>query len=136
MTRNFANLQRGLVSLACALPLLMACAQAQGWETIHSAGNPILADGKDYTTDPAPLVANGKLYILTGRDTAAPGVNDFIMPEWQMLETEDPASGIWRHNPHFVRPEALFKWATPARAYAAQIVQGPDKRYYMYATVV
>jgi hypothetical protein len=142
MTRNFANLQRGLVSAVCVLPLLMACAHGQEaaqsaeWETVHSAGNPILADGKDYTTDPAPLVANGKLYILTGRDTAAPGVNDFIMPEWQMLETEDPASGVWRHNPHFVRPETVFKWATPARAYAGQIVLGPDKRYYMYAPII
>ena len=138
MTRKPANLQRGLVPLACALPLLMACAHAEsaGWETLHSAGNPILADGRDYTTDPAPLVADGKLYILTGRDTAAPGVNDFIMPEWQMLETEDPASGVWRYNPHFMRPEAVFKWAAPARAYAAQIVQGPDRRYYMYAPVV
>lgn len=141
MTRKSANPRHKIrfMSLVCAMPLLMACAHAQDsadWETIHSAGNPILADGKDYTTDPAPLVANGKLYILTGRDTAAPGVNDFIMPEWQMLETEDPASGTWRHNPHFMRPETVFKWATPARAYAAQIVQGPDKRYYMYAPII
>ncbi|ESQ88836.1 family 43 glycosylhydrolase [Asticcacaulis benevestitus] len=128
-----------LIPAFCALPLWLACAHAQtasDWETIKAASNPILADGKDYTTDPAPFIANGKLYILTGRDTAPPGVNDFIMPEWQMLETDDPASGTWRHNPHFMRPEAVFKWATAARAYAAQIVQGPDKRYYMYAPVI
>jgi len=132
---------KNLIGAVCALPLLMACAHAEspppaGWEVVHTTSNPILSDGKDYTTDPAPFVADGKLYILTGRDSADVGVNDFIMPEWQMLETDDPASGTWLHNPHFVRPEQVFRWATPARAYAGQIVQGPDKRYYMYAPII
>ena len=75
--------------------------------TIRATSNPILADGTDYTTDPAPLVANGQLYILTGRDTAGPGVNDFKMPEWQMLETStDPMAGRWTHYPHFLKPDA------------------------------
>lgn len=131
---------------ACALPLLAACAAiaetpALEKRVVHAAHNPILSDGADYTTDPAPLVADGKLYILTGRDTAPDGVNDFIMPEWQMLATDDPASGDWTHYPHFVKPDDVFKWATPGRAYAAQIVQGPTiqgkpGRYYLYAPVM
>jgi len=105
--------------------------------TVHAASNPILSDGTDYTTDPAPLVADGKLYILTGRDTADIGVNDFKMPEWQMLETSgDPMAGNWRHYPHFLRPEKVFTWAAPGRAYAAQIVRGPDGRFYFYAPVI
>jgi hypothetical protein len=43
-------------------------------ETIHSAGNPILADGRYYSTDPAPVVIDGKLWILpvaTKRPTAS-----------------------------------------------------------------
>ncbi|WP_298328853.1 family 43 glycosylhydrolase [Asticcacaulis sp.] len=103
---------------------------------VMATHNPILSDGQDYTTDPATLVADGKFYILTGRDTAEPGVNDFIMPEWQMLVTDDPRSGQWTHYPHFLKPDAVFKWATPGRAYAAQIVQGPDKRFYLYAPVM
>ncbi|ADU14237.1 glycoside hydrolase family 43 [Asticcacaulis excentricus CB 48] len=103
---------------------------------VTSASNPILSDGQDYTTDPATLVANGKFYILTGRDTAESGVNDFVMPEWQMLVTDDPKSGRWTHYPHFLKPDEVFKWATPGRAYAAQIVQGPDKRFYFYAPVM
>jgi hypothetical protein len=39
----------------------------------------------DYTSDPAPLVADGKLYIITGRDTAGPRVNDFRMPDGELL---------------------------------------------------
>ena len=61
--------------------------------TIRATSNPILADGRDYTADPAPLVANGQLYIITGRDTAGPGVNDFKMPEWQMLVHEHRPDG-------------------------------------------
>ncbi|MBC8089844.1 MAG: hypothetical protein H7Z40_21500, partial [Phycisphaerae bacterium] len=78
-------------------------AQNRGPESqlITARTNPLLAGGTDYTSDPAPLVANGRLYILTGRDTAPAGVNDFMMPEWQMLETRDePARGKWTHNPH------------------------------------
>src|SRR5262245_42614214 len=104
---------------------------------LHSSSNPILLSGTDYTTDPAPLVADGKLYIITGRDTASQNVNDFQMPEWQMLETHgDPTAGRWTHYPHLLRPEEVFKWAEPGRAYAAQIVKGPNAKFYLYAPVV
>ncbi len=105
--------------------------------SVRAASNPILSDGTDYTTDPAPVVVGGKLYILTGRDTASPGVNDFGMPEWQMLETSgDPTAGRWTHYPHFLKPDEVFTWASPGRAYAAQIVQGPSGKFYLYAPVV
>ena len=105
--------------------------------TVRSASNPILNDGTDYTSDPAPLVAGGRLYILTGRDTASPRVNDFQMPEWQMLETGgDPMAGRWTHYPHLLKPEEVFNWAAPGRAYAAQIVRGPNAKFYLYAPVV
>src|SRR5918911_845691 len=104
---------------------------------VRATSNPILSDGTDYTADPAPLVAGGKLYVITGRDTAGPRVNDFKMPEWQMLVTGgDPTAGRWTHYPHFLRPEAVFKWAAPGRAYAAQIVRGPNGKFYLYAPVV
>ena len=104
---------------------------------VVATSNPILASGVDYTTDPAPFVAGGNLYILTGRDTARQGVNDFMMPEWQLLETRgDPMAGKWTHYPHFLKPDSVFHWATPGRAYAAQIVQGANGRFYMYAPVL
>ena len=104
---------------------------------VHASSNPILADSAHYTTDPAPFVANGKLYILTGRDLAKPGVNDFIMPEWQMLEASDNRmSGEWTHYPHFLKPDDVFKWASPGRAYAAQIVRAASGKFYLYAPVV
>lgn len=106
-------------------------------QAVVARSNPILSSGADYTTDPAPFVAGGTLYIITGRDTAPPAVNDFMMPEWQMLATRDtPTAGRWTHYPHFARPDSVFKWAAPGRAYAAQIVQGVDKRFYLYAPVL
>lgn len=105
--------------------------------SVHATSNPILSDGSYYTTDPAPLVVGDTLYILTGRDTAGPAVNDFEMPGWQMLVTaRDPMSGWWTHYPHFLRPEKVFAWAAPGRAYAAQIVRGPNGRFYLYAPVL
>ena len=105
--------------------------------TVHATSNPILSDGSDYTADAAPLVVDGKLYIITGRDTAGPSVNDFKMPEWQMLVTDtDPMAGRWTHYPHFLKPDEVFKWAAPGRAYAAQIVQAPNRKFYLYAPVI
>jgi hypothetical protein len=129
---------RSLVPIGLSA-ILAACATSAPLEvrSVRTTSNPILADGRDYTTDPAPLVAGGKLYIITGRDTASPRVNDFRMPEWQMLVTsDDPMAGRWLHYPHFLRPDEVFKWAAPGRAYAAQIVRGPNGKFYLYAPVV
>lgn len=38
--------------------------------TIISTGNPILADGFIYSVDPAPIVIDETVYILSGRDEA------------------------------------------------------------------
>ncbi len=105
--------------------------------TVRASSNPILSSGADYTADPAPLVVGDRFYLLTGRDVAKPSVNDFTMPEWQMLVTDrEPTAGRWTHYPHLLKPEAVFAWATPGRAYAAQIVRGANGKFYLYAPVV
>lgn len=124
-----------------ATSTLTACAsareaQAPAAPELTVPGNPILAEGDYYSTDPAPFAADGQLWILAGRDVAPPNLNDFIMPEWQLLKTADPALGKWTHYPAVLKPENVFAWAEQARAYAGQIVQGPDKRYYFYAPVL
>jgi hypothetical protein len=120
--------------LAAALATL-APAAAQP-VAVHAPGNPILADGRYYSTDPAPVVVGDTLWILAGRDEAPADVNDFIMNAWQALSTRDPASGDWLHYPAIARPEAVFRWAEPGRAYAGQIVPGRDGRFYLYAPVL
>ncbi|MBB4084725.1 family 43 glycosylhydrolase [Sphingomonas carotinifaciens] len=115
--------------------LLVLAGTAAVARVVQSTGNPILADGSYYTTDPAPVVDGDTLYILAGRDEAPDGVNDFIMNEWQLLSTQDPASRRWRHDPGIARPERLFAWASPGRAYAGQIVKARNGRFYFYAPV-
>ncbi|WP_375419571.1 family 43 glycosylhydrolase [uncultured Sphingomonas sp.] len=116
---------------AAAIPAALLAQQ-----DIVAPGNPILADGRYYSADPAPFVDGETLYILTGRDEAPVGVNDFIMNEWQLLVTTDVASDRWRHYPAIAKPEAIFVWADRGRAYAGQIVKGTDGRFYLYASVV
>lgn len=122
-------------SVAIAAASILAAAQQSKPLAIHSAGNPILSDGSHYSADPAPIVVGDTLYILTGRDVAPPNVNDFIMPEWELWATKDVASKQWQLYPGFLRPEQVFAWAAPGHAYAGQIVQGADKRFYLYAPV-
>ncbi|OBT99360.1 hypothetical protein VE01_02754 [Pseudogymnoascus verrucosus] len=84
--------------------------------TIISTGNPILADGFIYSADPAPIVIDETVYILSGRDGAGATENGFIMNEWKSFEAQNPdLSG--------------------GTAYAGQVVQGADGKFYMYAPV-
>ena len=57
------------------------------------------------------------------------------MPAWGLFLTRDVASKQWQLYPDFLRPEQVFAWAKPGRAYAGQIVQAADKRFYLYAPV-
>ncbi|KAI5917987.1 glycosyl hydrolase family 43 protein [Camillea tinctor] len=102
-----------------------------------SKGNPILADGSYYSADPAPLVVNGTVYIVAGRDEAGPAENGFVINEWEILSTTDPSpeGGEWTLHPAVARPEDVFAWASAGTAYAAQLVQGADGRFYLYAPV-
>lgn len=130
LTRSFAR--RLLVCMLASVPSLSA---AQPHRVIESQGNPILSDGSYYSADPAPVMAGDTLYILAGRDEAPVDVNDFVMNEWQIFATNDVASHRWVHYPGILRPEAVFAWAVPGHAYAGQIIQGLDHRFYLYAPV-
>src|ERR1022692_1262048 len=57
------------------------------------------------------------------------------MNEWQIFATEDVESHRWQHYADIARPENVFAWSKPGHAYAGQIVQGPDGRFYLYAPV-
>ena len=105
--------------------------------TVRVTGNPLIADSLNFTADPAPLVVGDELYIVTGRDIARSNQNDFVMPEWQLLSTRgNPLNSTWTHRPHWLQPEHVFAWASPGRAYAAQIVRGVDGQFFLYAPVI
>jgi hypothetical protein len=129
------------LSASLAVLALAGCTSAQARPSVtpvavHAPGNPILADGQYYSTDPAPVVVGDTLWILAGRDEAPPDVNDFIMNEWQALATKDPASGDWLHYPAIGKPREIFHWAETGRAYAGQVVPGRDGKFYLYAPVL
>ncbi|KAF7594598.1 hypothetical protein BBP40_008865 [Aspergillus hancockii] len=102
-----------------------------------SKGNPILSDGSWYSADPAPLVVNNTLYIITGRDSAATNENAFVMNQWGMFVSSTPNSegGEWTLYPDIANPHTIFAWAESGTAYASQVVQGRDGRFYLYAPV-
>ncbi|KAF4780407.1 glycosyl hydrolase family 43 protein [Colletotrichum scovillei] len=97
-------------SLASVVVTLLQglCVAVQAQTTITSTGNPIIADGTYYTADPAPLVVNNTVYILTGRDTAPASQNAFIMNEWEMLSSTDPrpSGAQWQLRTNIARPES------------------------------
>ncbi len=132
---------KGKIDVATIVGALVVCAvagvaaQQPKPIAVHSAGNPILSDGSYYSADPSAIVVGDTLYILAGRDAAPPDVNDFIMPGWELFSTNDVASKQWKLYPEFLKPEQIFSWAKPGHAYAAQIVQGADMRFYLYAPV-
>ncbi len=125
-----------LAFLTAALPAIAVAQSTPVPQSVQVRGNPILSDGRYYSADPAPLVDGDTLYVSAGRDEAPADVNDFIMKEWQLLATSDPATGRWRHYPAVIKPERVFAWAEPARAYAGQMVKGPDGRFYFYAPML
>ncbi|MGI5521486.1 family 43 glycosylhydrolase [Micromonospora sp. CA-259024] len=133
----------GLV--AAGLVGVAAPAYAADSYTFTNTVNPILGDGSYYSADPAPVVVpagapgndtgQDQLYIYTGHDQAGPSTNDFIMNEWGAFRTTDAQAGQWTHYPSLMRPEQVFAWATPGRAYAGQVVRGVDGRYYWYVPI-
>ncbi|MFD2796077.1 family 43 glycosylhydrolase [Promicromonospora vindobonensis] len=134
-----------LLATGLAGTAVPATAQAADPVGITSTQNPILADGSYYSADPAPVVVPAgapgnstgadQLYVYTGHDEAGPTRNDFVMNEWGALVTSDVDAGEWTHHPSLMRPEDVFSWATPGRAYAGEVQQGVDDRYYWYVPV-
>ncbi|CAI6101320.1 unnamed protein product [Clonostachys chloroleuca] len=121
-------------SLPSVVALLAAPFLVNGLD-FTSPRNPILGDGSIYSADPAPFVVGNEVYILSGRDEASSGTNDFVMNKWQIFQatSPSPAGGSWKLHEDVARPEGLFSWATSGGAYASQIVQGADGKFYLYA---
>ncbi len=90
------------------------------------ADNPIVQT--IYTSDPAPLVHDGVLYVYTGHDE--PGSTYFTMYDWRLFSTTDMVN--WTdHGAVFAPTE--FSWAKPGDAWAAQCIERNGK-FYFYVT--
>jgi hypothetical protein len=114
---------------------LPAVADEAPSRTFESGGNPIIGDGSYYSADAAPLVVDETLYIYTGHDEASPQQASFVMRDYGVLATDDVDAGTWTHWTGNLVPGDVFAWATGNAAYAGQVVQGPDERFYWYTPV-
>nr|WP_169581157.1 family 43 glycosylhydrolase [Microbacterium sp. MF43] len=122
-------------ALAVGVVAALIASLAPASASLAATENPIIGDGSVYSADPSLLADGDTLYIHAGRDEAGATTNDFIMNEWQAFSTTDVDGGDWQHHPSLMRPETVFDWATPGRAYAGQVVKGIDGRFYWYVPV-
>ena len=86
------------------------------------AQNPIVQTC--YTTDPAPMVHDGRLYVYTGHDEDK--ADFFWMQEWRVYSTDDMVNWTDHGSPLAIES---FEWADD-RAWAAQCVERQGKFYW------
>ncbi|KAH7018466.1 glycosyl hydrolase [Microdochium trichocladiopsis] len=108
-----------LQALACLGTLL-------GQAGLSRADNPIVQT--DFTTDPAPMVYNNRLYVFTGQDED--GSTTYNMKKWRLYSTDDMAN--WRHHGSPLSL-ATFSWAD-ANAWAPQAIARNGK-FYIYVPI-
>ena len=77
-------------------------------------------DANYYSADAAALSYDGKLFVFTGHDEAAPTYGSFDMHDWGVYVTDDPAGGRWTHYKDILQAD-LFDWATGDGAYAGHV---------------
>ena len=77
------------------------------------------------TSDPAPMVHNGTMYVYTGHDED--GADFFWMQEWRVYSTQDMVN--WQDHGSPLALET-FSWADD-RAWAGQTVER-DGKFYWY----
>lgn len=77
------------------------------------------------TSDPAPMVYDGKMYVYTGHDED--GADFFWMQEWRVYSTEDMVN--WTDHGSPLALES-FSWADD-RAWASQCVER-DGKFFWY----
>ena len=87
-----------------------------------SAQNPIVQTC--YTSDPAPMVHDGTLYVYTGHDEDK--ADFFWMQEWRVYSTKDMVNWTDHGSPLAIES---FAWADD-RAWAAQCIERNGKFYW------
>ena len=77
-----------------------------------------------FTSDPAPMVHNGTVYVYTGHDED--GADFFWMQEWRVYSSQDMVN--WQHHGSPLALES-FSWADD-RAWASQTIERNGKFYW------
>ncbi|KAH6628222.1 glycosyl hydrolase [Chaetomium tenue] len=90
--------------------------------TRATADNPIIQTL--YTTDPAPLVYDDRIYLYTGHDE--PNAQTFQMNDWRVYSSSDMVNWQDHGSPLSLK---TFSWAT-AQAWAGQTIPRNGKFYW------
>ena len=101
-----------IILIAALFPVLSATAQ-----------NPFVQTW--FTSDPAPMVHNDRMYVYTGHDED--GADFFWMQEWRVYSTEDMVN--WTDHGTPLALES-FSWADD-RAWASQCIER-DGKFFWY----
>lgn len=90
---------------------------------VAAADNPVVQTR--HTADPAPMIANGKVYLYTGHDedNAVP----FIMKDWRCYSTKDMVNWTDEGSPLSLKD---FAWVQ-SDAWAGQAI-GRNRKFYYY----
>ena len=94
-----------------------------GMATAAMSQNPFVQTW--YTSDPAPMVHDGTMYVYTGHDEDA--ADFFWMQEWRVYSTRDMVN--WQDHGSPLALES-FSWADD-RAWASQTIER-DGKFYWY----
>lgn len=95
--------------------------------TLMSVGTPMAENPlvqTCFTTDPAPMVHNGRLYVYTGHDEN--NADFFWMQEWRVYSTDDMVNWTDHGSPLAIED---FSWGDD-RAWAPQCVERNGKFYF------
>ena len=101
-----------ILALGATLAIIQAAA----------ADNPVIQTR--HTADPAPMIANGKVYLYTGHDED--NANPFVMKDWRCYSTKDMVNWTDEGSPLSVKD---FSWAQ-SDAWAGQAIERNRKFYY------
>ena len=96
-------------------------------EEVIITGNPIITDV--YTADPTVLVHDGTVYLYTGHDEAAPGVDRYVMRDWLCFSSTDLRD--WAPHGPLLRATD-FAWAS-GRAKASCVVERHGRFHWFVA---
>lgn len=112
--------------------MLLITAQSTNAQSYAFAikGNPIVTH--KFTSDPATLVHDGKVYMYTGHDEAPSRYSMNNPQEWLVFSSSDLLT--WQEHPVPLKRED-FKWTKDGdQAWAAHVTERNGK-FYMYVTI-
>lgn len=98
-------------------------------KVIEYSGNPLFET--PFTADASVIVHNDTLYLYTGSDEQAEGVDGFLMNQWYIFSTTDMVN--WTHHGSKLSV-ADFDWAI-ANAFAGDVVENHGK-FWWYVPLV